>query len=157
MYSSSICWGGDWQIKEGETAHAAGIVSSDGAPASLEVRCQPEPEATLTHPVLASMPADGKGRLDWYQGALIYTGWGLDLTRPDHHGHLGIWEHCADRLDCIHPNNPGPASFIEQLRENWSLFIRISPPDADVVDLRVSLGGSAKAVDAICPSSGTDE
>ncbi len=157
LFSSSICWGDDWQIKDGEIAHAVGIVSSDGASASLEVRCQPEPEVTLTHPVLASMPTDEKGRLDWYQGALIHTGWGLDLTRPDHGGYLGLWEPCAHRLDCVRPINRDIAWFIEDLRQNWSVFIRISPPDADVVDLRVSLVGSAAAIDAVCPSSGTDE
>ena len=157
LFSSSVCWGGDWQVKDGEIAHAAGIVSTDGAPASLEVRCRPEPEVTLTHPVLASMPANGKGRLDWDRGAFIYTGWGLDLTRPDHYGHLGLWEHCSHRPDCVRPGYADTTWFIEELRENWSVFIRLSPPDADVVDLRVSLVGSARAIKAICPSSGTDD
>ena len=33
--------GADWATKDGEVAYAAGIVSSDGAPATLEVRCGP--------------------------------------------------------------------------------------------------------------------
>ena len=157
LSSASSCWGAEWQTKNGEIAHAVGIVTSDGTPASLEVRCQPDPEVTLTHPVLASMPANKKtGRLDWYQGALIHAGFGLDLTRPDHGGHLGLWDRCAHRRYCVHTASSQTASYIRLLRKNRSLFIRITPPDADIVDLRVSLVGSAKAIDSVCSSSDTD-
>ena len=157
LFSSSICWGGDWEVKDGDIAHAVKILSSDGVPATLEVRCRPDPEVRLIHPVLASMPTDGNGLLDWYQGAHINTGWGLDLNQPNHHGHLGLWKHCIDRLDCIHPYRPSPEWFIKDLRKSWSVFIRISPPDSDVVDLRISLVGSAKAIDAVCAPLSIDE
>ena len=37
LFSSSICWGDDWQIKDDEIAHAVGIVSSDGGRCRLPV------------------------------------------------------------------------------------------------------------------------
>lgn len=98
------------------------------------------------------MPTDEQGRLDWYQGALVYDGWGLDLTRPDHFGHLGIWVRCTHRPDCVHPRPDDIEWIVKRLRQEWSWFIRIQPPGAKVVDLRVSLVGAAKAIDAVCPS-----
>ena len=158
LFASSTCWGAGWQTKDGQIAHAVGIASSDGAPASVEVRCRPKPDVTLTHPALADMPTDETGRLDWYQGALMYDGWGLDLTRPDHFGHLGAWFRCAHRTDCVRPKPDDITWIVKQLRQEWSWFIRIEPPDAEPVDLRVSLVGSATAIDAVCPSLGaTDE
>ncbi len=157
MLASSACWGAAWQEKDGEIAEAVRVAASDGAPASLEVRCRPEPEVTLTHPALAAMPADEAGRLDWYRGALIYDGWGLDLTRPDHFGHLGVWIRCAHRSDCVRPRRSDTARILERLRKEWSWFIRIQPPDAEAVDLRVPLGGSARAIDAVCGPAGAAE
>lgn len=83
LFAASAGWGAPWQ-EDGRIARAAGIAASDGAPASLVVRCVPEPDVALTHPALRVMPADETGKLDWYQRALVYDGWGLDLTRPDH-------------------------------------------------------------------------
>lgn len=157
LFASSTYWGEVWQTKESDVAHAVGIVASDGAPASLEVRCRPKPDVTLTHPALASMPTDGKGQLDWDQGALVYDGWGLDLTRPDHSGHLGIWVRCAHRPDCVRPRPDDIEWIVKQLRQQWSWFIRIQRPDARVVDLRVSLVGAARAIDAVCPPPETVE
>ena len=143
LFASSTCWGAAWQTKNGEIAHAVGIVASDGARASLEVRCRPELDVALTHPTLAAMPADETGRLDWYRGGLVYDGWGLDLTRPEHGGHLGVWVRCAHRPDCVNPRRDDTAWTVQQLRRQWSWFIRIHPPDAEAVDLRVPLAGSA--------------
>ena len=64
---------------------------------------------------------------------------------------MGFWYLCADRPDCVHPTDHTD-TYTELLRQEWSVFIRIQPPDADAVDLRVSLVGSAKAIDAVCPS-----
>ena len=157
LFASSTCWGAAWQTKDSDIAHAVGIAASDGAPASLEVRCRPKLDVTLTHPALATMPIDETGRLDSYQGARVFDGWGLDLTRPDHFGHLGIWVRCAHRPDCVHPKPDDTAWIIKQLRQEWSWFIRIEPPDAEVVDLRVSLAGSTQAIDAVCSSPARTE
>ena len=157
LIASSTCWGAAWQTKDSEIAHAVGIATSDDAPASLEVRCRPKLDVTLTHPALATMPIDEAGRLDWYQGALVYDGWGLDLTRPDHSGHLGVWVRCAHRADCVHPKPDDTAWIVKQLKQEWSWFIRIEPPDAEVVDLRVSLVGAGKAIDAVCLSPSVTE
>lgn len=150
LSASLACWGAEWQTKDGEIAQAVGITASDGAPASLEVRCRPELDVTLTHPALAAMPTDETGRLDWHRGALIYDGWGLDLTRPDHSGHVGVWVRCAQRPDCVRPRRDDTAWILERLRQEWSWFIRVQPPGAEVVDLRVPLTGSARAIDAVC-------
>ena len=152
LFFVPISWAGNWQVNPGVIGSPTGIVSSDGATASLEVRCQPDRQVTLIHPVLASMPIDDMGRLDWYQGGHISVGWGLDLTRPDHFGHLGVWELCLYRSDCVHLRYSDTESFIRQLRAGWSVFIRLSSPGFDVVDLRVSLVGSARVIDTVCPS-----
>ena len=151
---SSNCRGETWETKGGEIAYASNIVVSDGATATLEVRCRPRKEVTLTHPALAQMPTERNGRLDWHQGALVYDGWGLDLTRPDDSGHLGVWVRCPHRGDCIHPRREETDWIVEQLRTQWSWFVRIQPPGSDSVDLRISLNGSAGAIDALCRPSG---
>ena len=146
----SPTWGEAWQITDEGVAHAIGIVASDGASATLEVRCRPAIDITLTHPALAGMPTDDAGTLDWYQGAIIHDGWGLDLTRPDHHGRLGRWSRCAHRPDCVRPAENTLEPMLANLRRQWSWFIRIQPPDAAPVDLRISLIGAARAIDAAC-------
>ena len=144
-----------WRV-DGDTARAVAITASDGASASLEVRCGNEPQVTLTHPALAAMPTDEDGRLDWSRGALIRAGWNLNLTRPDHLGHLGIWLRCDERDDCVRPGPTDVAWIVGNLRTSWSWFIRIEPPERTVVDIRVSLAGSAAAIDAVCPSPDSD-
>ena len=151
LLASLASCGAAWRVDE-DTARAGEVTASDGAPVSLEVRCLPEPQVTLTHPALADMPTDDTGQLDWDRGALIHDGWGLDLTRPDHLGHLGIWVRCAERDDCVRPR-PGDAAWVvRNLRTSWTWFIRIESPGRDAVDVRVSLTGSAEAINAVCPS-----
>ncbi len=151
LFSTTTCWSTTWQVQDGKAAHAVGLVASDGAPASIEVRCRPELAVRVMHPVLADMPTDQAGKLDWYQDALVFSGWGLELTRPDHYGHLGRWMRCAERPDCASPLPGELSSYVTLLRNQWSLFLRFDPPGENVVDLRVPLVGSAKAIDAVCP------
>ena len=129
------------------------VEASDDAPATVEVRCEPEPELSISHPSLALMAADANGQLDWYQGSLIHTGFGLDLTRPDHSGHLGIWIRCDNRPDCVRMLPREIKRKLEMMRKNWTWHIQISPPGAPEVHLRVDLVGSAAALDRVCGDS----
>ncbi len=144
----------DWQVTDGEVAHAVGIESSDGAPAAVEVCCQPEPETRVIHPALARVPTDDTDqRLGWRRTVPLLMGWGLDLTRPDHQGWLGAWVRCSDRRDCLTPREADVDHVFRSLKSDWSVFLRIEPPGEEPVDLRVSLVGSAKAIEAVCPAS----
>lgn len=143
----------DWQVTDGEVAHVVGIESSDGADAAVEVRCEAEPEVRIIHPALARVPTDDADqRPGWRRTVPLLTGWGLDLTRPDHHGWLGAWYRCNDRRDCLTPREADIDYVFRSLKSGWSVFVRIEPPGEEPVDLRVSLVGSAKAIEAVCPS-----
>ena len=143
----------EWQMVDGEVAHAVAIESSDGADATLEVRCRPEPDVRLVHPALARLPTDHTDqRPGWRRTVDLLLGWGLDLTRPDHHGWLSAWRRCSDRRDCLIAREADVDNIVHSLKSDWSLFIRIEPPGEGPVDIRVSLEGSAKAIEAVCPT-----
>ena len=144
----------DWQVADGEVAHAVDIDSSDGERATLEVRCRPEPEVRVVHPALARVPTDFTDqRPGWRRTVPLVLGWGLDLSRPDHHGWLSYWNRCDDRRDCLVPRETDVDFMVRHLKAEWSLFIRIEPPGERPVDLRVLLVGSAKAIGTVCPTA----
>ena len=92
-------------------------------------------------------------RAGWRRTVQLVPGWGLDLTRPDHYGWRGYWHRCADRPDCLVASERNVDSIVHDLRTQYTVFIRIEPPDERPVDLRVSLAGSAKAIDSVCSSA----
>ena len=141
----------EWQVIDGTVARAPAIRTTDGLPASLEVRCQPEPEIRLTHPSLAELPAEEEDRRPgWYGVVQTVSGFGLDLNRPDHHGAIDYWWRCESQPDCLIDRDPRWT--LDLLKSEFTWFIRIEPPGRANVDLRISLHGSRRAIEAVCPS-----
>ena len=138
-----------WQVTQGKVAHAGEILTSDGLPASLEVRCQPEPEIRLSHPSLSELPSEREDRRSsWFGVVKTTSGFGLDLNRPDHHGATGYWWRCESDPDCLEARDTKWT--LHYLKTNFTWFIRIEPPGRAHVDLRVSLRGSRKAIESVC-------
>ena len=82
---------GDWTTAN-HIASTRAIETSDGGEARLEVQCLPEREVRLLHEALDAVPAQTRDkRPGWHGTAMITEGWGLDLRRPQHHGHRTRW------------------------------------------------------------------
>ena len=143
--------GATWSA-DGDVARAPPIETSDGAPASLEVRCASQPELRLTHPALSLLPVEREDRREgWYGIVDLLVGWNLDLRRPSHIGARTYWWRCpgpAAGAGCLVARDTG--GMIGALKAGWSWFIRIEPPGGAAVDLRVSLAGSRRAIETAC-------
>ncbi len=144
--------GADWRVADGKVAHAGAIESSDGQQATLEVRCRPGLDVRVAHPALARLSANAfDPRPGWGSTVDLLMGWGLDLTRDDHRGWRSAWHRCGDRPDCLVARDADVDNLVRSLKSNWSLFVRMEPPGEIPVDLRVSLAGSAQAIESVCP------
>ena len=141
---------GAWTVG-GTIARAPAIGTSAGAPASLEVRCDGEPDVVLKHPALSTLPVEREDRRPgWFGNVQVILGWGLDLRNPTHVGARTYWFPCEGDPSCVVPA-PGAREWtLEKLKSSFTLYIRIQPPQGSNVDLQVSLTGSRRAIETAC-------
>ena len=130
-------------------ASTRAIETSDGGEARLEVQCRPEREVRLLHEALDAVPSETRDRRPgWYGIVMITEGWGLDLRRPDHHGHRTRWWRCHATPGCLRVHDTDRT--ISELKKSWTWFLRAESEGRAPVDMRFDLSGSATAIAAVC-------
>ena len=140
--------GDDWR-SEGRLAWATGIEVSDGGVARLEVDCRGATQIRVSHEVFGELPEEmADHRPGWYRIVRLTGGWGLDLRRREHDGGTVYWWRCAGREDCLRARDP--QRILDELRKSWTWYLRAVVPGRSPVDLRVSLVGSRRAIEAAC-------
>lgn len=138
----------DWTTTD-DVAWTSAVETSDGNEARLEVRCRPDPEVRLLHPSLDALEADTTDRRSgWYGIVRVTGGWGLELRRPEHHGAITYWWRCDTTRGCLSAREP--VWIIRQLKRSWTWYLRASPRNRPVVDMRFSLAGSRHAIETAC-------
>ena len=138
----------DWTVDEG-VARTGTLFTTDGRPATIEVSCQETTQVRLLHEGLVDLPVEKENRRPgWYGIVLLSEGWGLDFTRPDHHGMRTAWWPCRQRKGCLLARDTGFT--LQRLKRDWTLFIRFDPPGRPALDMRFSLMGSRAAIEKAC-------
>ncbi len=144
---------GKWTVK-GSVARAPITKASDGATGILEVRCQGKnPEVRLLHPALSKLPIDRRDlRPGWHGVVFINIGLNLDLRKPSHIGANEAWLPCKGEPNCLTGRNK-PISVkwaLRGLKEGFTFYLRVRPPQEPIVDIWFSLAGSRRAIETAC-------
>ncbi len=79
---------------------------------------------------------------------MITLGWGLDLARPEHHGHSTRWRPSPETPGCVRAHDT--EGTIVQLQKNWTLHVRAEPAGRTLLDARFNLTGSSAAIAEAC-------
>ena len=134
----------------GNVAWTMTSTTTNGQPATLVVDCHGDPSVRIFHKQLKNLPIQTDDpRPGLYGIVLLSNGWGLDLTRPDHHGMRSAWYPCTTSPGCLTARDT--AFTIEMLKKNWTWFIRLEPPGNPATDIQFDLSGSKAAIDKACP------
>lgn len=137
---------------EGRVARTQALKTSDGNPASLEVRCDVMPPTVqLHHRLIDALPERRHGSPLLDRTVLVTFGWNLDPENPHHYGATEFWRRCPAETECLQSRDGEAAGWTrKRIASGWSAFARFTPPRREQIELQFSFVGSRRAIEAAC-------